>query len=525
VNKSKGGEMVGKTILEMQNISKVYSTGVVANQNVQFEIAEGEIHALAGENGAGKSTLMKVLFGIETADEGKVILDGQPIQIKSPLHAIEHGIGMVHQHFMLVPSLTVAENMMLGLEPKKHGLIDYRRAEAFTREVAEKYNLPIDPSAKVSSLPVGLKQRVEILKALSRGIRILILDEPTAVLTPQETEELFHQLLAFKEQGNTIIFISHKLGEIKQICDRITIMRAGKCMGTYDVSTVTEQEISSLMVGRDVILEINKKPVKRGEKVLEVKNVSQMHGQKKALNDISFNIHKGQILGVAGVEGNGQRELVNLLVGKTFVTDGEILINKVSLRGKNVKKIRQMKVSHIPEDRMIDGAASEASIEENIISDKNEAKYLNKGIFMNWKAIRMMVDKMIDYYRINCDSLRQPVGMLSGGNIQKVVAARELARRPEVVIANQPTRGVDVSAAEFIHGKLLELRDEGTATLLVSADLNEVLGLSDDLIVMHDGEIAAYFKDSAQVDEKELGMYMLGSEKMTKEEMGGLFDE
>lgn len=514
-----------KTILEMKDITKVYSTGVVANDGVNLSIAEGEIHSLAGENGAGKSTLMKVLFGIETAEQGEVILDGKSIQIKSPLHAIEHGIGMVHQHFMLVPSLTVAENMVLGIEPKKGGVIDYKEAVEFTNRTAEKYNLPIDPNATIDSLPVGLKQRVEILKALSRGIKILILDEPTAVLTPQETEELFVQLVAFKNQGNSIIFISHKLGEIKQICDRITIMRAGKSMGTYDVGTVTEQEISSLMVGRDVILEIQKKEPDFKEKILEVKNLTKVGANKNILTDISLTIKGGEILGVAGVEGNGQRELVDLLTGKDSVETGKIFVDGNDIGHKTIRAIRDLKVAHIPEDRMVDGAAATVTIEENLISTKIDSEYLNKGLLTNLEAIKQMADNMVDYYKIRCDGTKQKVGMLSGGNIQKVVVARELASNPRLIIANQPIRGVDVSAAEFIHDKLLELRDEGSATLLVSADLNEVLGLSDSLVVMHEGEIVAYFKDSSKVTELELGMYMLGSKKMTKEEMGGLMNE
>lgn len=514
-----------KTILEMKNISKVYSNGIVANQGVNFSVTEGEIHALAGENGAGKSTLMKVLFGIEAPDEGEVFLEGQSIHIKSPLHAIKKGIGMVHQHFMLVPSLTVAENMILGIEPKRKGMIDYKAAVRFTSDTAKKYNLPIDPNAVVNTLPVGMKQRVEILKALSRGVKLLILDEPTAVLTPQETEELFRQLVEFKNQGNTIIFISHKLGEIKQICDRVTIMRAGKCMGTYDVSKVTEQEISSLMVGRDVMLEIKKRPPKLGDKVLEVKNLSKKSGEKLVLNDVSLTIRSGEIMGVAGVEGNGQRELVHYLTGRDTVEKGKIFIEGEDIGNHTIRQIRDKKVSHIPEDRMADGAASNASITENIISTKIDSRYLNKGLLMNRATINQLTENMIEYYKIKCDGGRQLVGMLSGGNIQKVVVARELASKPRMVIANQPTRGVDVSAAEFIHDKLLELREEGSATLLVSADLNEVLGLSDSLIVMCDGEIVAYFKDSSEVSEQELGMYMLGSKKMDKEEMGGLMNE
>lgn len=511
--------------LEMRGITKVYSNGVVANQNVNFAVNKGEIHALSGENGAGKSTLMKVLFGIEMPDEGDILLNGQSIRIKSPLHAIENGIGMVHQHFMLVESLTVAENMVLGVEPQKTGLIDYKQAVKFTEETAEKYNLPIDPNAVVGELPIGLKQRVEILKALARGVTILILDEPTAVLTPQETEELFRQLKEFRNQGNTIIFISHKLGEIKELCDRITIMRAGRCMGTYDVADVTEQEISRLMVGRDVILKIQKKEADYRENILTVNHLTEKHGEKVVLNDVSFSVKGGQILGLAGVEGNGQYELVNYLTGRTPVEKGKIFIEGKDLGGKSIRQFREEDISHIPEDRMLDGVAKDATIAENIIATKINDRSLNKGLLMDKKAIRDMVDNMIEFYRIKCDSMEQEVGMLSGGNIQKVVVARELASNPRLVIANQPTRGVDVSAAEFIHDKLLELRDQGNAVFLVSADLNEVMGLSDSLIVMHEGAIVAYFEDSSMVSEQELGMYMLGGKKMTEEEIGGAVNE
>lgn len=508
-------------LLEMRGITKVYSNGFVANENVNFSVAEGEIHALVGENGAGKSTLMKVLFGIETPEEGEILLQGKKVKIDSPLTAIKYGIGMVHQHFMLVPSLTVAENMILGMEPKKHGLVSLEKANEITAEIAEKYHFEVDPRAKVEDIPVGMKQKVEILKALLRGARILILDEPTAVLTPQETRELFVQLRALKEMGHTIIFISHKLQEIKEICDRITVLRLGKCMGTCNVADVTEQEISKMMVGRDVILKIEKKPPQIGKTVLKVRDLKMKKNRNRyILNGVSFSVRAGEILGVAGVEGNGQRELSDLITGMEPMESGEIFINGQNIRGKTVGRIRSMGVSHISEDRMTYGAVADASVEENLISDRFQKKEYNRGLLFNLKKLAELSDRLIRQYLIKCDDRDQNVGMLSGGNIQKVVVAREFSSSPRLIVANQPTRGIDVGASEFIRKKLVELRDNGAAILLISADLNEILEVSDSIIVMNSGEIAAYFPDHRDVTEEELGKYMLGVQKMTAEEVG-----
>lgn len=513
------------TILQMSGITKVYSNGIVATKEMDFSVKKGEIHALAGENGAGKTTLMKILFGIEPPEEGKILINGKPVQIKSPIHAIEYGIGMVHQHFMLVPSFTVAENIVLGIEPKRRGMVDMGKAITLTKEYAQKYQLEVDPLEKAENLPVGIKQRVEILKALVRGVNILILDEPTAVLTPQETKELFKQLILFKEQGNTIIFISHKLDEIKALCDRITIMRAGRNMGTYEVADITTQEISRLMVGRDIILKMDKAPAKPGKTVLKIEDLNYAVGQKQLLEHISLRVKGGTILGVAGVEGNGQNELVDCLTGKRQVQQGTITISGQNTQKRNVRGIRDLNVSHIPADRMVEGVAADGKISENLITDQYTSPQLSRKGFQNRKEIQNFVDELIAFYQIKCDSGEQKVSMLSGGNIQKVVVARELSKSPTLVIANQPTRGVDVGAAEFIHGKLLELRDKGSAVFLVSADLNEVLGLSDELIVMHSGKIVAYFPQPNQVGEEELGRYMLGIEQMTQEQLGGMMDE
>lgn len=509
-----------ETVLQMENITKVYSNGFIANDRVNFSLREGEIHALVGENGAGKSTLMKILFGIETPEEGRILLRGEEIKIDSPLTAIKYGIGMVHQHFMLVPTLTVAENMVLGMEPTKQGILSMQKAIQITKEVSEKYNLEVDPIAKVEDLPVGTKQKVEILKALLRGAKILILDEPTAVLTPQETRELFVQLKNLKNMGHTIVFISHKLQEIMELCDRITVLRLGRYIGTEDVVNVTETILSRMMVGRDVILTIEKDRPKTGKTVLKVRNIKvKLNADKYLINDVSFSVRAGEILGIAGVEGNGQSELSQIITGLTKNYEGEVTISGEGIRNKSVRNIRDLKVSHISEDRMTYGAVSEASIYENIISDRFHKKEYNKGLLQNRSKLHNMVNKLIKDYFVKCDSSSLPIKMLSGGNIQKVVIARELSSGPELIIANQPTRGIDVGSSEFIRNKLVSLRDNGAAILLISADLNEVLEVSDSIIVMSGGKISAYLPNNKDITEDELGEYMLGIKQMSQEEI------
>ncbi len=513
-------------LLTMEKITKVYSNGIVANNEVDFSISRGEIHALVGENGAGKSTLMRILFGLEESQRGEIYLEGKQIRINSPHEAIAHGIGMVHQHFMLVPSLTVAENMILGVEPKKGLRIDLQKAIESTRKLADKYNLAVDPMSRVQFLPVGTKQKVEILKALYRGARILILDEPTAVLTPQETKELFAELKLLKDQGNTIIFISHKLHEVKELCDRITIMRNGRMQGTFNNEDVTPVDISRLMVGRDVILEVLKGPAAPKQVILDVQNLVMANdlGQT-AVKDISFQVRKGEILGVAGVEGNGQRELVEAITGLEPVARGKISINGENIVKKSIKDIRELGTCHIPEDRMTYGVAEDMTIEQNILADKHDSREYTGAVLTRPKAIRALSQRLVDEYRIKCSSPLQEVGMLSGGNIQKVVVAREFSSGPQLIVADQPTRGIDVGATEFIRNRLIELRDEDAAVLLVSADLNEVLELSDTLIVMYEGEVTAFFPDASQVTEEELGLYMLGIKHQSPEEIGGVIYE
>ncbi len=507
-------------VVQMVGITKVYPNGVAANQGVDFNVKKGEIHALMGENGAGKSTLMKMLFGMEQPTSGDIIVNGEKVNLTSPTVAISKGIGMVHQHFMLVPSLTVAENIVLGMEPKKGAFIDYKKAVEITEEYAKKYNLHVDANAKVIDIPVGMKQKVEILKALVRGAKILILDEPTAVLTTQETTELFKELVALKEQGYTIIFISHKLKEIKQITDRLTIMRGGKSMGIYETAGITEQDISRLMVGRDVVLTVEKDKAQPTDVVLKVKDLEYTDSwNRKMLDKMSFSVRKGEILGIAGVEGNGQRELVEMLFNLNVPDAGSVTVNGVDVIAMPQSKIRDLGVSLIPEDRMIYGIAASASIEENIMSDRFYKKKFNKGMLFNMDAMHEESDQLIKDYLVLCKNRNQAVGMLSGGNIQKVVVAREFSAEPTLIIADQPTRGIDVGATEFIRKKLVELSREGAAVLLVSADLNEVMELSDSLIVFYNGKIAAYFEDTSTLTDEIMGEYMLGLKKQSEEEI------
>ena len=513
-------------VLELKNIMKLYSNGVVANKDVNFQLREGEIHAIVGENGAGKSTLMKILFGMEQPTSGEILFRGEKVEIESSNKAIDMGIGMVHQHFMLVPSFTVAQNMILGMEPKKGLKIDYNKAITMIDELSKKYNFKMDTNMRVMDLSVGMKQKVEILKALLRGAKILILDEPTAVLTPQETEELFTQLKSLKENGHTIIFISHKLREVKSICDRVTIIRKGMTKGTYNVSDVTEGEISNLMVGRDVILKYDKDQSEIGKASLRIKNLQceNLEG-KRVLKDINFTVNKGRILGIAGVEGNGQRELINIITGQKKNFDGEVQFNGQDVKDMTIKDLHNYGMSYIPEDRMSQGVAGEALIKENLIANRYDSKELNDKYLLNMKKIDKLANEMIEEYDIVCKNSEQKIESLSGGNIQKVVVARECSVEPEVLIAEQPTRGVDVGAAEVIHKEIIKLRDRGTAVLLISADLNEAMELSDSLLVMFDGEIVAYIEDPSQITEDELGLYMLGIKKGRQEEIGRAVNE
>lgn len=518
---------IGEDILSMQNITKIYANGFVANNDINFSVRKGEIHGLVGENGAGKTTLMKVLFGQEIPEKGKIFIAGEETKISSPLAALEKGIGMVHQHFMLVDSLTVAENMVLGSEPTKGILFDYEEAVRKSTEVSKKYDLEVNPKALIRDLPVGYKQRVEILKMLLHGARILLLDEPTAVLTPQETKELFVQLKQLREKGFSIVFISHKLNEVKEICDRITVLRGGKSMETRDIKTITEQEISKLMIGRDVFLNIDKKKSQAKNVVLKVRNLTyQNKFGLNALENINFDIRGGEILGVAGVEGNGQSELAEILSGLLSIQSGEVNVCGQSIKGMDIRRIRELGVSIIHEDRMAYGASATQTIADNIISDRfYKPEFLKHG-FLNLKYIINYTKHLIKDFAIKADGYDAEVKTLSGGNIQKVVAAREFTSSPKLLIASHPTRGIDVGAADLIRRKMIALRDDNeTATLLFSADLGELLSGSDSIIVMYDGQIVAHFPDSTLINEEILGEYMLGLKTQSISEISGVIHE
>ena len=507
-------------LLEMNNISKIYSNGIAANKNVNFNLKKGEIHALVGENGAGKSTLMKILFGMEPPSSGEIILRGEPVRFSSSKDAIAHGIGMVHQHFMLVESFTAAQNIILGMEPKKGLFVSEEETVRFTKEISKKYNLEVDAEAVTQTLPVGVKQKIEILKALARGAEILILDEPTAVLAPQETDQLFDELINLKKQGHTIVFISHKIPEIKRISDRITVMRASQFVGCCETKDVTEQEISAMIMGCEMDTSIQKTVPKPGDVKIQVKNLSYTDkNQVKLLNNINFGVRGGMIFGIAGVQGNGQVELVELMTKKRMIKDGDILLNGTSVKDLSIEQIRRMQFGYVPEDRMEQGIAGQESIAENMVSNRYSSKEFCRGGLLNYKKILKFAEERIKSYEIRCSGTGQNVGMLSGGNMQKVVVARECSHNPEVLIAEQPTRGVDIGAAHIIHKKMMELRDQGCAVLLISADLSEALKLSDVIAVMYEGEIVAYFDNTEGLNEEKLGLYMLGLEKHSEEQI------
>ncbi len=510
--------------LKMENITKIYPNGFVANKGITFSVQQGEIHALVGENGAGKTTLMKVLFGMEQPQEGAIYVNEKKVKISSPLEAIELGVGMVHQHFMLLPSMTVAQNVTLGMEPRKNGLVDTQKAVQITQEMSDKYRFGLDATARVGDLSVGLMQKVEILKALIRGAKVLILDEPTAVLTPQETRELFEQLKLLRTEGHSVIFISHKLEEVMELCDNVTVLRHGYCNGTHPISELDAAGISRLMVGRDVVLKIEKEDPKPGKPILEVRNLTRTNAEgKKTLNDVSFTIHEGEVLGIAGVEGNGQSDLSDSISGMVSYDSGTVKLNGKDLKGMKIVDIRSAGMSVIPEDRMTVGCVNDLSVQDNAIADRFDKKENMNGIFLDKKKAKSITDALIKEFEISCDSQDEAIRFLSGGNIQKVVVAREFTSGANFVVANQPTRGVDVGTAEMIRKYLVrQTREKGIGSLLISADLNEILEVSDRLLVMRQGRIVAAFPKANVVDVDELGEYMLGIRTMTAQEMEGV---
>ena len=512
--------MIVSTILEMRGICKIYNNGVYANRNINFSVDKGEIHALVGENGAGKSTLMKIIYGLESPSMGEILVNGKKVVFSSPQDAMAQSIGMVHQHFMLVESLTITENVALGYEPSRLGFINKTESQKKVAEIMRLFGLDVDPNTRVSDLPVGLKQKVEIVKALYRGANILILDEPTAVLTPQETTELFAKLKELRDKGYTVIFISHKLREVMELCDRVSVMRKGEIVATANIADVTQHQISEMMVGKNYSEKLDKTAAQPREVRLRVTNAKCMDRFGKYVVDgVSLAVRAGEILGVAGVEGNGQNEMVEMIFGLRPPMEGSIEILGRNTKGISIRQLRDMGVAYIPADRMTLGLAKTMTIEDNIIATKLEDKSLFRAGLLNLKKIHSLSEGLVKDFRVKCESAQTEVDMLSGGNMQKVVAAREFSDGVQVFIVEQPSRGIDVGAAKFLHEKLVEMRDAGCAILLVSADLDELFKLSDSLVVMYEGKIRAYFPDMAQIDENEIGHYMLGVKQQTPEEI------
>jgi simple sugar transport system ATP-binding protein len=500
--------MADGRLLELKGITKRFP-GVVANDDVHFDLAKGEVHALLGENGAGKSTLMNILYGLYHPDEGEIRLDGKPVEIDSPSRAIDLGIGMVHQHFMLIPVMTVAENIVLATEPHKGPFIDIAGAETRVRELSEQFGLAVRPEARVESISVGQQQRAEILKALYRGAEILILDEPTAVLTPQEARELFDIIESLKAEGKSIVFITHKLNEVLEVADRITVLRRGKTIETVPREGATEEGLAKLMVGREVLLRVDKPPAQPGEPVLSVTDleVDDERGLP-AVRGVSLEVRAGEIVGLAGVDGNGQSELVDAIAGLRKVQAGRILVSGTDITGANCRDSLDAGVGHIPEDRHLRGLVLDFSLAENLaLHDYRTPPESRFG----WLYPRRMVanaKRVLQEFDVRGGGPETPAGSLSGGNQQKVVVAREVNRNPDVLLAGQPTRGLDVGAIEFVHRRLVTERDEGRAILLVSFELEEVLSLSDRILVMFEGRIVGEF--SPDVTEEELGIAMTG---------------
>jgi general nucleoside transport system ATP-binding protein len=497
--------------LELKGITKRFP-GVIANDAVNLTVAEGEVVALLGENGAGKSTLMNVLYGLYSADSGEILIDGQPLTLGSPSESIAAGIGMVHQHFMLVPVFTVAENVILGMEPTNAiGGIKRRDADRAVREVSQQYGFDLDPSALVEDLPIGVQQRVEIVKVLERDARFLVLDEPTAVLTPQEVDDLFRIIEQLKAAGKGIVFISHKLKEALKIADRIVVMRQGKTVAEVNPADTTEQELATLMVGRPVELIVHKETAIPGEPVIQIEGLTVTDDRNQvAVKGIDMTVRAGEIVGIAGVQGNGQTELVEAITGLRPPLEGRILFKGEDVTTDSPRQMHQKNLAHVPEDRQRSGLVLGFSITENIVLDGYYHEPFSKGIVMNWSAAHDEAERLVDQYDVRTPNVDAELKTLSGGNQQKVIVAREFSRDVDLVIASQPTRGVDVGSIEYIHARIVEERDRGAAVLIVSSELDEVMSLSDRLLVMFDGRIVAEV-DPSKVTNADVGLHMLGS--------------
>jgi ABC-type uncharacterized transport system ATPase subunit len=500
--------MADAPLLELKGITKRFP-GVVANDHVDFDLVKSEVHALLGENGAGKSTLMNILYGLYHPDEGEIRLRGKPARIHSPREAIDLGIGMVHQHFMLIPVMTVAENIVLASEPHKGPFLDMEAAEERVRSLSKQFGLAVRPEARVESISVGMQQRVEILKALYRGAEILILDEPTAVLTPQEAQELFEILESLKAEGKSIIFISHKLNEVLEVAERITVLRRGKTIETVPREGATEAGLARLMVGRDVLLQVEKKPAEPKGPLLEVEDLHVVDERGlETVRGVTFDVRAGEIVGIAGVDGNGQSQLIDAITGLRRPESGRIVVAGKDVTHEGSRDCLDAGIGHIPEDRQIRGLVLDFTLAENLALHDYRRE---PDSIWGWLFPRELVaraKKLLAEFDVRGGGPQTLASSLSGGNQQKVVVAREVARNPRVLIAAQPTRGLDVGAIEFVHRRLVEERDEDRAILLVSFELDEILSLSDRILVIYEGRIVAEY--SPDVSEEEIGIAMTG---------------
>ena len=504
----------GEFAVELKGITKTFGR-LVANDGVDLKVRAGSIHALVGENGAGKTTLMKILFGLYQPDGGVIRLHGEECRLRTPADALARGVGMVHQHFMLVRPFTVAENLTLAHEATKGPFLDAARAIAEVRELSERHGLRVDPTAKVENLSVGEEQRVEILKALYHGAKILILDEPTAVLTPQETEELFRVLRALKAQGTTIILITHKLREVLDVTDDVTVMRGGRTVGERRTAETSIPELAELMVGRPVLLEVPKGPAKPGAAILSIANLEVLDERGlPAVRGLSLDVRAGEIVGIAGVEGNGQGELVEALTGLRRWQAGDVTLHGKSLAGLSSRAIAERGVSHVPADRWKRGLVLDYSLEDNVIFGRHREPGFGKGWTFDRAAVRAFAERMLETFDVRPPRREAHARQLSGGNQQKVIVAREFTREGDLLIAAHPTRGIDLGAIEFIHKEVVKSRDAGRAVLVVSAELGELLSLADRIVVMYEGRIA-FEAQAAATNERELGEYMTGRQKAT----------
>jgi len=499
-------------VIEMNNIRKEFP-GIVANDNITLQVKKGEIHALLGENGAGKSTLMNVLFGLYQPEKGEIKVKGQPVKITDPNVANRLGIGMVHQHFMLVQNFTVTENIILGSEPTAKGKINIAKATKEIEELSNRYGLAVDPNAKIEDISVGMQQRVEILKTLFRGAEILIFDEPTAALTPQEIKELIQIMKKLIQEGKSIILITHKLKEIMEVCDRCTVIRKGKGIDTVIVSETNPNELAALMVGREVDFEVVKKEPQPKDPVLDIRELVVLDPRNiPAVNGLDLTVRAGEIVGIAGVDGNGQTELIEAITGLRKAKSGTIHLNGRSITNLPVRKITESGIGHIPQDRHKHGLVLDFSIGENIVLQTYYQKPYSKSGILNYKSIYQKAKSLIKEFDVRTPSEYTPARALSGGNQQKAIIAREVDRSPELLIAAQPTRGLDVGAIEFIHSKLVEERDKGRAVLLVSLELDEVMNVSDRIAVIYEGKIVDIVNPK-ETNEQELGLLMAGGKR------------